>query len=181
MRNISMNMLALEVRTDALRAAGETFTEQSLEPIDIRSTLSIVQHSINAHEATNQNHISVGEYLIDSANLIVDIGEGFFELDQDIAVANGNLQNPNIPRMTHVNGQWTKVQPASPPVRTITLNNGRIVNLQTTNGKIVNGNLQNPNVPCMINVNGRWTLQGQENDLKLSQVLCSCFFVIYVR
>ena len=85
MSDISINMLALEVRTDALRTAGESFTEQPLEPIDTRSTLSIVQNSINAHGVTNQNHMRVGEYLINSANLIADIGESFFRIDQAAA------------------------------------------------------------------------------------------------
>ena len=47
-------------------------------------------------------------------------------------------------------------QPSSTIGRTITLNNGRVVNVQTGGGRIVQGNLQSTNVPRMTNVNGRW-------------------------
>ena len=85
MSDIRINMQALTVRTNALRAAAETFTEQSLGEVDTKSTLSIVQNSINGFEQTNQNHVQMGEYLVASANKILDIGERFFDLDTSAA------------------------------------------------------------------------------------------------
>ena len=87
--NISINMEALNVRSTALRNAGESFTEQPLVEVDTQSTLSIVQNSIHAHEVTNQKHVRVGEYLVALATQILDIGERFFEMDQNAASTMG--------------------------------------------------------------------------------------------
>lgn len=87
--SIQINLDHLNTRANSLKTAGEAFTNPALEPIDIQSTLSIVQNSIDTHEQTNQNHMRMSEYLINSANLITDIGQGFFELDQEAASAMG--------------------------------------------------------------------------------------------
>ena len=91
--NISINMEALNVRINALRTAGESFTEQPLVEVDTQSTLSIVEHSINVHEITDQNHVCMGQYLVASANQILDIGERFFEIDGSAASTMGLKQS----------------------------------------------------------------------------------------
>ena len=83
--NILINTALLNNRAAALRTAGETFVPQELNSIDSRSTLSAVANSVTAHNETNQIHVTVGEYLVQSADLIVDIGRSFFEIDQEAA------------------------------------------------------------------------------------------------
>ena len=83
--NISINMEALNIRSAALKNAGESFTEQPLVEVDTQSTLSIVQNSIDAYGETDRNHVRMGEYLVASANQILDIGERFFEMDRSAA------------------------------------------------------------------------------------------------
>ena len=80
--NIGINMTNLTARTTALRGAGENFTHQALNTIDERSTISAVRNSVVAHNQTNQIHLTVGEYLVQAANVVQDIGVGFFEIDQ---------------------------------------------------------------------------------------------------
>ena len=48
-----------------------------------------------------------------------------------------------------------------PPVRTITLNNGRVIRLSSPNATFVRGNLQSPTIPRMIKVNGKWVRMQQ--------------------
>ena len=76
-----------------------------------------------------------------------------------------NIQNPNVPRMINVNGRWVVAPvertipppPPLPPNRTIMLNNGRVVRLNTVSGTF-RGDIQNVNIPQVINVNGRLTV-----------------------
>ena len=83
--NILINTALLNNRAAALRTAGETFVRQELNSIDTTSTLSAITNSVTAHNETNQIHVAVGEYLTQSADLIVDIGRSFFEIDQEAA------------------------------------------------------------------------------------------------
>jgi len=83
--SIGINISNLNARTTALRTAGEAFTRQELNVIDDRSTISAVRNSVIAHNKANQIHMTVGEYLVQSANLTQDIGARFFEIDQDAA------------------------------------------------------------------------------------------------
>jgi len=83
--SIGINISNLNARATALRTAGESFTRQELNAIDERSTISAVSNSVTAHNKANQIHMTVGEYLVQSANLIQDIGARFFEIDQDAA------------------------------------------------------------------------------------------------
>ena len=85
MSAISIDMQSLNARASALRTAGESFTPLQLNAIDTISTISAIGNSITAHETSSQVHSSVGKYLILSATLITDIGQGFFEIDQDAA------------------------------------------------------------------------------------------------
>jgi len=61
--------------------------------------------------------------------------------------------NATAPRA--VGGQTA--QPSPTTGRTITLSNGRVVNVQTGGGRIIQGNLQSPNVPRLAKVNEKWT------------------------
>ena len=87
--SIQVNIDNLNTRAAALKTAGEGFTSQQLNAIDTRSTISAVQNSNAAHNKSNQIHISVGENLVQSATLITDIGERFFEIDTSVAAAMG--------------------------------------------------------------------------------------------
>ena len=87
--SIKVNIENLNARAAALKTSGEDFTSQQLNAIDTRSTISAVQNSITAHEKSNQIHLSVGEYLVQSATLVTDIGERFFEIDTSAAAAMG--------------------------------------------------------------------------------------------
>jgi len=82
---IGINVSNLNVRTTALRTAGEAFTRQELTAIDERSTISAIRSSVTAHNKANQIHMTVGEYLVQAADLVQDIGVRFFEIDQDAA------------------------------------------------------------------------------------------------
>ena len=81
--SIQINKDNLNTRATALKTVGESFTPQRLNVIDTRSTISVIQNSINAQEATDQIHLTVGEYLVRSSTLIKDIGERFFKIDED--------------------------------------------------------------------------------------------------
>ena len=83
--SIQVNINNLNTRVTALRTAGGAFTPQRLNSIDERSTISAVRNSVTAHNKSNQIHMIVGEYLVQSADLVQDIGMRFFELDQDAA------------------------------------------------------------------------------------------------
>ena len=87
MNNIGINMTNLNARGTALQTAGESFERISLSSVDTRSTITAVKNSMAAHRRTNQTHLQVGENLNRSATLIKDIGDRFFELDQDAARA----------------------------------------------------------------------------------------------
>jgi len=50
----------------------------------------------------------------------------------------------------------SNVAPPPPPVRTMTLNNGRVVSMQTGKYTIAGGSIQNVDVPHRIKVNGQW-------------------------
>ena len=83
--NIGINMSNLTARTIALRNAGENFTHQALNNIDERSTILAVRNSVTVHNHTNETHMTVGDYLVQAANVVQNIGVGFFEIDQDAA------------------------------------------------------------------------------------------------
>jgi len=83
--SIKVNKSNLTARTAALRTAGEALTHQQLNATAARSTISAVQNSINAHEVARQTHLTVGENLVRSANLIENIGDRLFELDTSAA------------------------------------------------------------------------------------------------
>lgn len=83
--SIKVNKDNLYLRTTALRTAGEAFIPQQLNATASQSTISAVQNSIDAHEVASQVHLSVGENLVQSANLISDIGDSFYELDTSAA------------------------------------------------------------------------------------------------
>jgi len=62
---------------------------------------------------------------------------------------------PNRP-ITPLATQKPKSPSDLPPVRTITLNNGRVIRLSSQNATFVRGNLQSPTIPRMVKVNGKW-------------------------
>ena len=88
--SIGINMTSLNTRATALTTAGETFESQDLNNIDTRSTLSAVSNSVTTHNKANEIHMTVGDYLVQSADLVQNIGTSFFELDQDVASAMRN-------------------------------------------------------------------------------------------
>jgi len=85
MSAIQVNIDTLNTSATALKVAGESFTELPLNSVDTQSTISFVQNAIHTHEEANGNHLLVGEYLMISADLIMDIGERFFEMDASAA------------------------------------------------------------------------------------------------
>ena len=85
MSQIEVNINNLTTRTTTLKNASERFVQRTLSYVDNRSTLSIVKNSFYAHEQTNLAHLDFSRYLLKSASLIEEIGEGFFELDTTVA------------------------------------------------------------------------------------------------
>ena len=79
----------LNAKTAALKTSGEAFTSQQLNSIDTRSTISAVKSSIDSINKANTIHMTVGEYLVQSATAINGIGERFFEMDESAAAAMG--------------------------------------------------------------------------------------------
>ena len=85
MKAISIDRDILNTRASALKNAGEMFTAQTLDTIDNQSTITVVQNSIEAHEAADVAHQTLGQTLVESAEHIEHIGERFFEIDEVFA------------------------------------------------------------------------------------------------
>ena len=79
---LQLNRSNLEERTNSLKSAGEWFETQVLNSPDRYSTITSVQNSISSHERANLIHNEFGKFLINSSNLILDIGDKFFEADE---------------------------------------------------------------------------------------------------
>ena len=87
-KKISINMESLTARTIELRNDGQSFlgeNPQALTSVDNRSTISVITNSVVKHEEMVQAHQAFGDNLVASADIITNIGEGFFELDTTTA------------------------------------------------------------------------------------------------
>jgi len=87
-KKISINMENLIARTTELRGDGQSFlgeNPQALTSVDNRSTISVITNSVVKHEEMVQAHQAFGSNLVASADIITNIGDGFFDLDTTTA------------------------------------------------------------------------------------------------
>ena len=87
-KKISINIENLTARTIELRNDGQSFLDedpQALTSIDNRSTITVITNSVGKHEEMAQAHQGFGNNLVSSADIITNIGEGFFEIDSTTA------------------------------------------------------------------------------------------------
>jgi len=89
-KKISINMENLNARASELRNDGQSFLEenqQTLTSVDNRSTISAITNSATKHEEMVQAHQAFGNNLLASAEIITNVGEGFFELGTTTATS----------------------------------------------------------------------------------------------
>ena len=89
-KKISINMENLNARASELRGDGQSFLEenqQALTSVDNRSTISVITNSVAKFEEMVQAHQAFGNNLVASAEIITNVGEGFFELDTTTATS----------------------------------------------------------------------------------------------
>ena len=85
MAGVGLNATNLNARVADLKQASENIEVQTLSPVDEISTPTAVGNARTAFEGAQNTHQVLGAALLESSQVIKDVGDRFFAIDESAA------------------------------------------------------------------------------------------------